>query len=374
MVSSLAQAHYLFTLPFLVIAGLGWADFGIEASRWSAQAVSRHAAPWVIALLLLALLGVRVVMLIVSVASDGIPAGQWAAWGGALLLCAGILTILFWRMRQPAGTLPEGLLPTLGGLLPAGQLLLVVALQIASVILLFQAFSPSLGDQAARLSNLIVELSETERRYRSLAFVVVGLIVAALGRRRGNATLVAFGLVLAWSQLVTWLIRDGNPLAALRYEYSDLDVLTLVGLTALTFFWLARRQLTADRALRLLALTILFALLNQTDFLDNPLSPLFAFAGVFFLVFGIIWNILTAAAGFLQHDSAGFPRDSRLLMYLGYVLISVSVVYWYLASHNLQMQINQSTMNQLGFLAIGLPIVYLMLIERGKPLVMTEEP
>jgi hypothetical protein len=61
-------------------------------------------------------------------------------------------------------------------------------------------------------------------------------------------------------------------------------------------------------------------------------------------------------------------------MYLGYVLISVSVVYWYLASHNLQMQINQSTMNQLGFLAIGLPIVYLMLIERGKPLVMTEEP
>src|SRR6185436_12794675 len=133
------------------------------------------------------------------------------AWGGASLLCVGLLVILLWRMRQPAGTLPEGLLPTLGGLLPVGQLLLVMALQIASVALLFQAFSPSLGDQAARLSQLIVELSETERRYRSLIFAVVGLIVAALGRRRSNATLIAFGLVLAWSQLVTWLIRDENP-------------------------------------------------------------------------------------------------------------------------------------------------------------------
>ena len=68
--------------------------------------------------------------------------------------------------------------------------------------------------------------------------------------------------------------------------------------------------------------------------MDNPFSPLFGFAGVFFLVFGIMWSVVTGGGQFVHGDSSGLPRASRLLLYLGYVLLSVSVAHWYIISHN----------------------------------------
>src|SRR5262245_922943 len=44
LASSLVQSSILLIAPFLFIAGLGWADFGLEVSGWTARAVQRHAA------------------------------------------------------------------------------------------------------------------------------------------------------------------------------------------------------------------------------------------------------------------------------------------------------------------------------------------
>jgi hypothetical protein len=87
-----------------------------------------------------------------------------------------------------------------------------------------------------------------------------------------------------------------------------------------------------------------------------------------FLVFGIVWNILTAGGQFVNQSSPGLPRDSRLLLYVGYVLLSVSVAHWYLVSHNIVVQIVQGDINVLGFLVLGLPLAYLTLVEGGERL------
>ena len=111
----------------------------------------------------------------------------------------------------------------------------------------------------------------------------------------------------------------------LSYRYEQVDILATLLLTVLALFWLIRRTLSPERTIRLLVIALLLALLNQTDFLDNPFSPLFSFAGVAFLIFGIIWNILMAGS-FANLSSPGLPRESRLLLYIGYVLISVAIL------------------------------------------------
>lgn len=369
MLSSLVQGHFFFTMPFLVISGLGWVDFGLSAGGWAAKAIERHAAGLLVALILLALLGFRLYSLISGALSDGVAAEQWSAWAGAALFCVGLVPLFLWRQRQASDQgVPQKLLITLAALLPLLQILLFFSLQVATVAILLGAITPDITARVASVQTSILNLSELELQHRGLILALVGFVIVWLGRRRSNPSLVAYGGILAWSQLLAWLMRYGRPLAPFRYEYADVDAVMLVILTGLALFWLLKRQLTAGRALHMLAIAILLALLNQTAFLDNPFSPLFGFAGVFFLVFGIVWNILTAGGSYINSDSNGFPRASRLLLYIGYVLLSVSTAHWYLVSHNLEMQISQATINELGYLVLGLPLAYLMVVEAGAPL------
>jgi hypothetical protein len=368
LTSSLVGSHLFFIAPFLMIAGLGWADFGLEASGWAVKAVRRHATTAIVVLLLLALLSYRLYGRLSAIANDGVDARQWGAWAGAALFGAGLAPIARWRGRQaPGGDVPRRLLVTLAVLVLLAQILVATAVDLVNFGILLQPFRPELLAQATRLRLFLVGVSELEYQHRPLLLACAGLLIAWVARQRAP-TLAAYAMILACSQTLAWLTRTGRPLAALQYAYADVDTLGLLALTALALIWLLRRRLTGERALRLLGLALLMALLNQTAFLDNPFSPLFGFAGVFFLVFGIVWSILTAGGPFVNQSSPGLPRDSRLLLYIGYVLLSVSVAHWYLVSHNIAMQAIQGTLNTAGFLVLGLPLAYLALVEGGERL------
>lgn len=367
--SGVVQITFLLIVPFLVIAGLGWVDFGIEVSGWAAREARRALdAPWA-GVLLLALLGARLAGHLVSLAGAEIDAGQWRAWAGAGLLCAGLLPVMLLRRTPASRGVSQRFLLALAVAIPMFQIVIVVLLQATAVVLLLGSITPDLATTQNQIYAVLLSGSDLVQRYRGLGVALLALVVALVGWRRGHPAMASFGGVLAWSALVGWLTGEGQALAAWRFEYADVDMLLLAAITAAALLRLARRELTEERALRLLAVAILLALLNQTDFLDNPFSPLFSFAGVFFLLFGIVWNILTASGGFVNHETPGLSRDSRALLYIGYVLLSVSVSHWYLVSHNLAMQDTQASMNQVGFTIVGLPIAYLMLVERGHLLV-----
>jgi hypothetical protein len=367
MVSSILLSQFVFVVPFLVIAGLGWADFALEASRWITGAARRHATGAVLTAILLGALAYRLYGL--SSAVGGLPDDeQLRAWGGAAILLAGLVAILLWRTRlAPGSAIPQRLIISLALLVPAVQILLTIAPTLIGVPALLN-ITPETGRQFSTIAEVVGQLSDLELRVRPFILIGAGLLLTWLGTRRGSPSLRTFGLIVAWTQLCTWLTGAYGPLTSLRFTYADVDALALVALTAISIVLLATRRLTEGRALRLLAIVVLMALLNQTDFLDNPFSPLFGFAGVAFLAFGIVWNILTAGNGFANADTPGLPRESRLLLYLGYVLLSVSISHWYLISHNIDMQNRQSTVNSLGFLTIGLPLAYLAIVELGEPL------
>jgi hypothetical protein len=99
-------------------------------------------------------------------------------------------------------------------------------------------------------------------------------------------------------------------------------------------WWLARGTLTNERAARLLFLVLITALLRQTDFIENPFSPFFGFAGIAFIAFGIVWDSLTIGS-WANVGTPTLPRISRIFLYVGYVLLTVTVVNWALTTHDL---------------------------------------
>lgn len=369
LASSLALSGLILIAPFLYLAGLGWIDFGLDLAGWSARAVRRHAPAWLAAGLLFALLGYRIAVDGRAFFAGGPGARQWLALLGAALFCGGLALVAAWRRRQGSGApVPRAAIVGLLLVPIVLQGLLFLALSLAVFGPLLDVFAPGAHRSMNQLLVDTQQLSELIVQWRPLMLVALGVALAIVAARRGRPSLAAFGLILAWHQSMAWLTAAGRPLRGLRYELADVDLLVTVALAALALLWLARRALSLERSVRLLAMALLMALLNQTEFLDNPFSPLFGFAGVFFLVFGIVWNIL-GAGGFANQASPGLPRASRLLLYLGYVLVSVSVAHWYLVSHNIVQQAAQAAFTSSGFLIFGLPLAYLMLVERGAPLV-----
>jgi hypothetical protein len=400
LVSALMDNNIILIAPFLFIAGLGWIDFGLEASGWVAKSVRSRlqdspglpgpdrpgervegsgpdalAPAWVAILLLGLFLVYRLFGPGRDLVTGQIDGRQWGALAGAAVMGAGLIPMTIWRSRRPAasaqagaGVVPRRLIVALILLGLLVQIFLLLLIQFASLLPLLNPLGEGVLASYNRFLVSIGRWSDLEPQYRPLLMAAAGLLIAWLAGRRGYIALAGYGLLLAWLRILAWLMGSGRPLYALRFSHAEVEIIVLLALAGLSLFWLARRRLNGERATRLLALAVLMALLNQTDFLDNPFSPFFGFAGVFFLVFGILWNVLTAGGQFANAGSPGFPRASRLLLYLGYVLFSISVTHWYLVSHNLEQQILQSDLNFSGFVTYGLPLAYLALVEGGQRL------
>ncbi len=363
LANSLVQAQFFFIVPFLVLAGLGWAEFALDVTHWTEEATALRAGDLLLALLLLALLGGRTIMTITS----GTAEPAWGAWAGALVLLVGLVLIA--RVRPAAPTpLPRWPLIVLALALPGLLLVLLGIAQVAFAVVLILPVTLGAQAQSNAIAGLTSRVTAAIVALQPLDLGLVGAVIAAIGWRRAHATLARFGLIVAWGALLGWFTQDGYLPGALQYEYAHVDQILTPVLFGLTLLWLARGQLTRARALDLLSIGVLLALLNQTAFLDNPFSPVFGFAGVGFLVFGIVWNVVTAGGNFINRDTPRLASSARLLLYLGYVLLSVAVVHWYVASHNIESQLTQARLNESGFLKIGLPLIYLALIERGAAL------
>jgi hypothetical protein len=97
-----------------------------------------------------------------------------------------------------------------------------------------------------------------------------------------------------------------------------------------------RRQLTPTRLSTLLVASLILALLRQTNLIASPLDPLFALAGVGYLAVGLGWDLLTAGS-WANQESPSLPRASRIFLYLGYILLTVMLVNWAVASHDFTM-------------------------------------
>jgi hypothetical protein len=107
-----------------------------------------------------------------------------------------------------------------------------------------------------------------------------------------------------------------------------------------------------------LLLVLITALTRQTGFIEDPFSPVLGFTGIGMIALGLIWDALTI--GFwANYASPGMPRVSRILLYLGYILFSIAVLNWSVATHDIS-QVDFFTGQAAlgGFGLFGKPLIY----------------
>lgn len=347
------------TLPLLMLIGVEIAGFTRHAAGWASYAAVSRLPGWALRGLLLLVLGWRlrdVSLETLAAVEKSSLAEEVLAYAGALgvLVIVGLVWWLVTHVRGP-GSEPSLDVDQVAETAERHALPLILAYHalalVTFVVLDFAATLPTTGYIVAQLGmaptadSLAMELANQLSKSSDLfnrvmdpwhlllegLAVVAAIWLARRGRRALALYLGLFGAITLWLEGT----QPGRPLARLTWRGSTPEDFWWVLLfTLVAVVWFLRGRLTTERAGRLLFLVLITALLRQTDFIENPFSPFLAFAGVGFIAFGVVWDAVTAGS-WANVSTPGLPRVSRIFLYLGYVLLTVTIVNWALAVHDL---------------------------------------
>lgn len=359
--------------PLLYLSGAEMIGFGISLSGWGTLSAQRYARPWIVVVLLVALLGYRWFSFLTNDMLPGVSIEQIQQWLGALLAGIVLIPVALWRARHAyPDHVPLKLVMGFILSIIVPQILIIIVITVVTSYFSVTATDPNALAVMDRVTFPLQTLSEWLRSGLYLQLATTGALVAFFAVRRQRYTVAAFGIVIAWTQFVWWFMENGRPLQAWRYQYSDIEPWILLALTTLTLYWGIQKQLTPPRALALLGLVFFAWVLNFTDFLDNPLALFFGFAGIFFTAFGILWGVLTAGGKFANFTSLRFPRLNRIVLYLGYVLLTLNLTHWYTVTHNVEEQVFNGDLTLTGLRIFGYTAAYLVFVEGGRALFKQE--
>lgn len=356
-----------FVAPLLLLAGVNIALFANQAAKWTTEAAeARLHAAWLFGLLAVAL-ALRAWTVLqetnARLAENGL-AGEVRATLGALGLF-GIIALAYWlvtRLARGAAFDVKTLAERVRGY-ALWLILLFGALRILQFILInaAQALPPLYALDAWR-AHLFAAIDFLRARDTAEWYVIMPLATIAAAiflARRGAREMALYFAVTGGAALWYVATASNGWLNVLRGASAErVDLCAVMLLVALALLWTARRGMTLERAAGLFFLTLLTGLVRQTDFISSPFSPFLGFAGVGFVAFGILYDAISAGV-WANAESKNFPRVSRIFLYLGYVLLSVLIVNWALASHNLD-DIEQLTGSVAwrGMEFFGLPLLY----------------
>jgi hypothetical protein len=366
-------------MPLLLLVGMDVALFTMNAAYWVTGIAQERMASWAPRVALALLLIWRTYELSEDL-RGWFGAGpldvQAAALAGGILvpLLVAVATFTVWRL------LPRGVdLPDRGDIesdakrlaLPvvltytAALVVTIVLSGVALVLTVFGLFAPSLVPLSDGLVHVMGAVGSSDAQlYWHIVVSGIALAVAWQLARRGQLAGALFLMILGLLDLKGRLASDGWPLAFLNAAGpgNRADFWWLLLFAGLAGYWLARRQLNSQRASVLAFLLLTTVLLRQTDFISNRFSPFVAGGGLGFLAFGIVWDALTIGS-WANDGSRSLPRVSRILLYLGYILMTVTVVNWFVASHDLA-AVGQLTgdLGLVGLEAFGKPLLYTIFV------------
>ena len=124
--------------------------------------------------------------------------------------------------------------------------------------------------------------------------------------------------------------------------------------------WLIRGRMTAARAQALLLVLAIVVLIGQAELLEDPFAPFVGFSGIAIIALGLVWDVLTFGP-WVNRESAGLPRVSRLFIYIGYGLFGVTLINWSLTAHELsEIEFFTGGAALEGFSLFGTPLLYVV--------------
>lgn len=360
----------LLVIPLLLYIGVDIAEFVHRTASWTAGLVWAWTRRWVLYGTLFLLLAWRLGSVLLETLDRigrSSPAEQAAAYAGALgiPLSVGAVWWLIRRQRGESVTVVRLLdvarrvaLPLIAVFLGLQGVGAVIALVVGLFGLLLLGLglgdTEDLGGTLGFMDRLITQGANWET-----LLAVVAMFAALLFAHRGRRTLALYLGILGANALWIQLTNPGRPLDFFGWSgLEPVDFWWVVIFGAVALFWLARGTLTEARAGRLLVLVVITALMRQTGFIEDPFSPVLGFTGIGMIAVGLIWDALTI--GFwANHDSPGMPRVSRIFLYLGYVLFTIAVLNWSVASHDIaQVDFFTGQAALGGFGLLGKPLLY----------------
>lgn len=361
-----------FAVPMAVTAGTAVADVALSTARWLTDFARARWSTTLLTCSVALLAGWRAVDAIRAVSanwSDDSGVALRSLLGAvALAGCvAATWTLLHRRSRRTATATDEQPLLTTTAItdevstvaLPTALVLTITL--IPTVMLLFgQRILGTLAPDAGLLRPVdrVVEWA-TDDTTLLVTRVLGGIALIAAGRylarrdRMGAALLAAITGTVILARLA---VAPGAALDALRLDAWSLDVIGLLVVLGLVGRWAVQRTLTTERLAPLALLLLLSALFAERDFVSDPLSAFLGFAGIAFVLFGFIWNFLTAA-GDCNDDSAKYPTDTRLLLFCAQSLFGMIVLAWMALTRDVGSGLDLNAFADLGDSSIGLALL-----------------
>jgi hypothetical protein len=360
----------MLVIPLLLFLGVDIAEFVHKSADWTTRLTDAWTGRRLLYGALFLLLAWRLASVLLETLDRigrSTPAEQAAAYAGALVIPLSVGAI-WWLIRRHEGepiTVERLLdvakrvaLPLIAVYLGLQGVEIVAVLGVGLVGLLLLALGLSeVGDMGASL-EVVGRLIEQDANWQ-LLLGAVAVVAALVFARRGRRVLALYLGIVGTNAFWIQITNPGGPLSFFAWSgLEPVDFWWVIFFCAVAAFWAVRGRLTEDRARRLLLLVLITALMRQTGFIEDPFSPVLGFTAIGMIALGLIWDALTI--GFwANYDSPKMPRVSRIFLYLGYVLFSLAVLNWSVATHDiLQIDFFAGQAALGGFGLLGKPLIY----------------
>lgn len=352
--------------PLLLLIGMNIADFTRRASHWVGNILTARAPRPAALLTLAALLAWRWFFAVQeTIEHAGKISTPEHVYGllGALgeIAVVGLIWWLTgrWQRRTPEEeTMAREVQPWARPLV-----LTYSAVQLVTFLLLALLMAVSRGTQFesvqlalfALVDRLTNEWTTPWHLLFSAAMLGLSIWLARRGQRGLALYLGIFGALHLWWNVTT----RGHWLGILRGSSNEaVELWWMAAFTLAAVWWALRRELSAERVTRLVVLLLILTLMRQRDFIENPFTPFFGFAGIGFIAFSLVWDIATSGS-WTNDDSPRMPRISRVFLYLGAILLTATLMNWAVTIHDLA-TVKKFTGDAalLGFDRFGKPLLY----------------
>jgi hypothetical protein len=352
-------------LPFLLYLGVDIADFTRDSSGWLSRALTKRLPAWALISVFFLFCAWRIYGLVqenLGLLAQTTAGAMALSYLGALgeILMVGLVWLGVRRL-QPASRQEnldhEGVAEKVAG--PA--LWVILAFNFTSLVN-FAMTSMASAIPAPAFINLVLKASTWLNQTAATWGIIINIaavILAGWLARRGQVTLPLYLGLFGMLHLYYKITNPGELLGAITWTGPQTVDAWWVALFSLVGVYLmVARKLSAESAGQLFFLLTITFLLRQTAFISNPFSPVFGFAGVGFIAFGVLWDALTSGS-WANVNTPGLSRTSRIFLYLGYVILTVTVINWALSTHDLT-SLNQLTGNTalVGLDRFGRPMLY----------------
>ena len=350
---------------FIMHIGVDIADFVRQSTSWLMETLTERLPDWIPGTAFFLLASWRMVQLVLEAAARlrkntvgqellvyagalGVPALVWIVW----------LVIRYLQRNRQSEVIDND---TIARAVQKRAILLILAVNLLSLVVFIvieistAILIPMFIEFISDLSMVVNEFTITWAIMVSCGAFGLSLFLA----RRGKRALPLYLGIYSVLHLYRELTQPEGFLHILHWEGPHpVDFWWVFLFLVLGVVLLLRRRLTDERAGMLFFLIFITFLLRQTNFIEDPFSPFFGFAGVVYIAFGIVWDAATSGS-WANRSTAALSRTSRLFLYLGYVILMVTVMNWTLVTHDVfSLDLLTGDLAMKTFNRFGLPMLY----------------